>query len=108
MPVSREIYTRRLKVSQLSGYVSEKDQLSSRRKQPNGHYRISLAQNFVGSNNMNLLEPVGQFGTRLLGGKDASSPRYIFTHLSNEFKKLFNEDDDNAVLDYLEEDGDSH
>lgn len=43
---------------------------------------INLAQNFVGSNNVNLLQPVGQFGTRLHGGKDAASPRYIFTMLS--------------------------
>ena len=101
--IKRNLYSE-IKVSQLSGYVSEKT---------NYHHGenslmdtiVSLAQNFVGSNNMNLLEPVGQFGTRLLGGKDASSPRYIFTHLSNEFKKLFNEDDNN-VLDYLEEDGD--
>ena len=42
---------------------------------------ITLAQNFVGSNNVNLLMPVGQFGTRLHGGKDAASPRYIFTQL---------------------------
>jgi DNA topoisomerase-2 len=102
--IKRNLYSE-IKVSQLSGYVSEKT---------NYHHGenslmdtiVSLAQNFVGSNNINLLEPVGQFGTRLLGGKDASSPRYIFTHLSNEFKKLFNEDD-NAVLDYIEEDGDS-
>lgn len=42
---------------------------------------INLAQNFVGSNNINLLQPIGQFGTRLQGGKDAASPRYIFTKL---------------------------
>lgn len=42
---------------------------------------ISLAQNFVGSNNLNLLQPIGQFGTRLHGGKDSASPRYIFTML---------------------------
>ena len=42
---------------------------------------INLAQNFVGSNNINLLQPIGQFGTRLAGGKDAASPRYIFTML---------------------------
>ena len=43
---------------------------------------INLAQNFVGSNNINILQPIGQFGTRLHGGKDAASPRYIFTKLS--------------------------
>ena len=42
---------------------------------------VNLAQNFVGSNNLNLLEPIGQFGTRLHGGKDSASPRYIFTCL---------------------------
>lgn len=42
---------------------------------------VNLAQNFVGSNNINLLQPLGQFGTRLQGGKDAASPRYIFTML---------------------------
>lgn len=42
---------------------------------------INLAQDYVGSNNINLLLPIGQFGTRLQGGKDAASPRYIFTML---------------------------
>lgn len=42
---------------------------------------VGLAQNFVGSNNINLLMPIGQFGTRLQGGKDAASARYIFTSL---------------------------
>jgi DNA topoisomerase-2 len=41
-----------------------------------------MAQNFVGSNNINLLIPLGQFGTRLMGGSDAASPRYIYTLLS--------------------------
>ena len=50
---------------------------------------INLAQNFVGSNNVNLLQPVGQFGTRIHGGKDAASPRYIFTMLSPLTKLLF-------------------
>ena len=40
---------------------------------------IGLAQNLVGSNNLNLLMPIGQFGTRLQGGKDSASPRYIYT-----------------------------
>jgi len=42
---------------------------------------VGLAQNYVGSNNINLLLPIGQFGTRLQGGKDAASARYIFTQL---------------------------
>lgn len=54
---------------------------------------IGLAQNYVGSNNINLLMPNGQFGTRLQGGKDAASPRYIFTQLSPLAEHLFNAND---------------
>lgn len=42
---------------------------------------MRLGQNFVGANNINLLEPIGQFGTRMLGGADAASARYIYTAL---------------------------
>jgi DNA topoisomerase-2 len=67
---------------------------------------VQLAQNFVASNNINLLQPIGQFGTRILGGKDSASARYIFTNLSTVTRLLFNEMDD-AVLDFLEEEGQS-
>ncbi len=63
-----------------------------------------MAQDFVGSNNINLLIPSGQFGTRLMGGSDAASPRYIFTHLSPIARLLFPEADD-MLLNYKEEDG---
>jgi DNA topoisomerase II len=63
-----------------------------------------MAQDFVGSNNINLLVPSGQFGTRLAGGADAASPRYIFTHLSPIARYLFPEVDD-ALLTYREDDG---
>lgn len=53
-----------------------------------------MAQDFVGSNNINLLQPIGQFGTRLMGGKEAASPRYIFTSLSNLTRILYPEQDD--------------
>ena len=43
---------------------------------------VGLAQDFVGSNNAPLLLPIGQFGTRRIGGDDAASARYIFTRLS--------------------------
>jgi DNA topoisomerase-2 len=48
--------------------------------------------------------PSGQFGTRLVGGKDAASPRYIFTQLAPVTRSLFPDDDD-VLLDYLEDDG---
>jgi len=63
-----------------------------------------MAQTFVGSNNINLLEPNGQFGTRLHGGDDSASERYIFTQLNPLTRTLFPETDD-AVLSYLNDDG---
>ena len=45
---------------------------------------INLAQNFVGSNNINLLQPQGQFGTRLHGGKDAASPRLVHVYVEGK------------------------
>ena len=67
---------------------------------------VKLAHNFVGSNNINWLYPAGQFGTRLMGGKDASQTRYIFTHLTKDAREMFDPLDD-PVLKYLEDDGKS-
>ena len=53
-----------------------------------------------------LAPPAGQFGTRLQGGKDAASPRYIFTRLAPLTRHLFNEHDD-RLLTYLNEEGQS-
>ncbi|XP_015784056.1 DNA topoisomerase 2-alpha-like [Tetranychus urticae] len=64
---------------------------------------VSLAQDFVGSNNINLLLPLGQFGTRLQGGKDAASARYIFTKLSPLARKIFSKLDE-PLLHYLYDD----
>lgn len=55
---------------------------------------VNMAQNYVGSNNINLLEPRGQFGTRIQGGKDSASPRYIFTKMSPLTRLLFHPNDD--------------
>lgn len=65
---------------------------------------IALAHNFVGSNNVNCLEPSGNFGSRRLGGADAASPRYIYTRLSPFARKLFHAADD-ALLTYNVDDG---
>ncbi len=57
-------------VAQLAGYVSEHAAYHHGEAFLNGTI-VAMAQNFVGSNNVNLLKPVGQFGSRLMGGKDA-------------------------------------
>ena len=92
-----------IKVAQLAGYVSEK---SAYHHGEASLYEgiIGMAQNYVGSNNIELLEPKGQFGTRILGGKDAASPRYIFTNLSDLAFHIYNPLD-NPLLEYNEDDG---
>src|SRR5210317_1107484 len=94
--------TAEMKVAQLAAYVAEKSAYH--------HGEVSLAEtivklanDYMGSNNINLLEPCGQFGTRLMGGKDASQTRYIFTKLTKEARKLFDPRDD-AILNYLDDD----
>ena len=92
-----------IKVAQLSGYVSETSCYHHGEQSLNDCI-VSMAQNFVGSNNINLLEPIGQFGTRLQGGKDSASPRYIFTKLSKITPIIF-DSRDNILLDYNSDDG---
>jgi DNA topoisomerase-2 len=92
-----------IKVAQFSGYVSEHSGYHHGEASLNGAI-IGMAQNFVGSNNINLFEPNGQFGTRLAGGKDSASERYIFTQL-NQITRLIYRAEDDAVLEYLDDDG---
>lgn len=95
--------TKEAKVAQLSGYVSEHSAYHHGEQSLAGTI-IGMAQDYVGSNNINLLCPNGQFGTRNMGGKDAASARYIFTKLSSATRVLFPKDDD-VLLNYLNEDG---
>jgi DNA topoisomerase-2 len=101
--LKRKLYTNEIKVAQLAGNVSEVTAYHHG-EQSLQQAIIGMAQIFVGTNNINILVPNGQFGSRLVGGSDASSPRYIFTLLSQLTKLIFKEED-NAILEYLEEDG---
>ena len=95
--------TQEIKVAQFSGSVSEISCYHHGEASLNGAI-IGMAQDFVGANNMNLLQPKGQFGTRLQGGDDSASERYIFTQLHPMARATFPEADD-AVLKYLDDDG---
>lgn len=95
--------TSEIRVAQLAGYVSEHSGYHHGEESLNKCI-IAMAQNFVGSNNIHLLEPNGQFGTRLQGGKDAGSPRYLHTMLSEITSKIFMYDDDN-IVEYNDDDG---
>ncbi|TRY99029.1 hypothetical protein DNTS_024575 [Danionella cerebrum] len=93
---------REVKVAQLAGSVAEMSAYHHG-EQALMMTIVNLAQNFVGSNNVNILQPLGQFGTRINGGKDAASPRYIFTMLSPLAKLLFPAVDSN-LLKFLYDD----
>ena len=95
--------TQEIKVAQFSGYVSEHSGYHHGEASLNGTI-VNLAQDYVGSNNINLFCPNGQFGTRLQGGKDSASERYIFTKLHPIARALFSKNDD-AILTYLDDDG---
>jgi DNA topoisomerase-2 len=92
-----------IKVAQLAGYVSEHSGYHHGEMSLVGAI-IGEAQEFVGSNNINPLMPKGQFGTRLKGGKDHASERYIFTHLTPISLHIYNPND-NPILNYLDDDG---
>ena len=92
-----------IKVAQFSGYVSEHSGYHHGEMSLNGGI-IGMAQEFIGSNNVNTLLPLGQFGTRLKGGKDHASERYIFTKLNNITRAIYPKLDDD-VLNYLDDDG---
>jgi DNA topoisomerase-2 len=95
--------TTEIKVAQFSGYVSEQSCYHHGEASLNQAIK-GMAQNFVGSNNINLLVPSGQFGTRLQGGDDSASERYIFTYLNKITRSIFVKADD-QILKYLNDDG---
>ena len=92
-----------VKVGQFAGYVSEHSCYHHGEQSLVGAI-IGQAQEFMGSNNINPFMPKGQFGTRLKGGKDHASERYIFTNLTPITKFIYPQND-NPVLNYLDDDG---
>ncbi|KAJ6627017.1 DNA topoisomerase [Mycena sp. CBHHK59/15] len=82
-----------IKVAQLVGYIGE-HAAYHHGEVSLGQTIINLAQTFVGSNNINLLEPNGQYGTRDSGGKDHASARYIHTLPTRISRVIYHPHDD--------------
>ena len=95
--------TKEIRVAQLAGYISEHCAYHHGEASLQSTI-VGMAQDFVGSNNINLLFPNGQFGSRVKGGKDSAQPRYIYTRLTDTTLKIFNSLD-NPVLTYNNDDG---
>lgn len=98
----RGLFKTEVKVAQLSGYISDITEYHHGEASLQDAI-IGMAQNFVGANNINLLVPSGNFGTRRAGGNDYSSPRYIFTQISDITPYIFRKEDSD-ILTYVEED----
>ena len=92
-----------IKVAQLAGAVAERTLYLHGEASLNTTI-VNMAQDFTGSNNLNLLVPNGAFGTRLASGKDAASPRYVYTYAAPAARILFNTEDD-ALLTPMKEEG---
>jgi len=95
--------TSEIRVAQFAGYVSEHSGYHHGEASLNEAI-IGMAQDFMGANNLPWLVPQGQFGTRIQGGKDSASPRYIHTFLQSVVKKLV-PSEDFPVLTYRDDDG---
>ena len=100
--LKRKLYSE-IRVAQLAGYVSEQAAYHHGEMSLQGAI-VGMAQNFVGSNNINLLQPNGQFGTRIMGGTDSASARYIHTQLNPLTDYIF-PSNDFPLLDYIDDDG---
>lgn len=92
--------TSEIKVAQLASSVAYETQYHHG-EAGIGSVICNLAQDFVGSNNLNWLDPIGQFGSRL--SPIPAAHRYIFTKLSKNFRQYFKKEDD-IILDHLYED----
>jgi DNA topoisomerase II len=101
--LKRNLVSDEIRVAQLASYVSEHSCYHHGEASLQGAI-VGMAQNFVGSNNINILKPIGQFGSRIHMGKDAGASRYIYTMLEKLSTIIFNKQDQ-GVLTHLDDDG---
>ena len=65
---------------------------------------VSLAQNFVGARNINLLVPCGAFGSRADGPNVFSAPRYISTGLNDISRYIYRKEDECVLEPFMSDD----
>jgi len=92
-----------IKVAEFQGYVTYESKYHHGEKSII-EATVKMAQTFVGANNVNYFMPKGNFGSRLQGGKDHASERYIKTNLNPIVLDIFNPDDE-LVLNFENDEG---
>ncbi len=90
-----------IKVAQLAAVVAERTDYHHGEKSLETAI-VGLSQDYVGSNNINLLEPLGTFGNRL--SPEASPARYIFTKFTPHFRELYRKEDDSILEHHYSDD----
>jgi DNA topoisomerase-2 len=103
--LKRKIFTKRKeqRVAQLAAFTSSDTKYHHGESSLVGAIK-KMCMDFTGANNLNLLVPSGQFGTRYKNGADAASERYIHTYLE-PISLFLIKDIDSDVLDYVNDDG---
>lgn len=101
--VFKKKYKKKVKVVQLAGEML--GETAYHHGEASAHETIiGLAANYVGSCNCNLLQPLGQYGSRAMKGKDHAQPRYIGTNKTPYLDLIFNEHD-RPLVNQLYDDG---
>ncbi|KAJ3354043.1 DNA topoisomerase 2 [Allomyces javanicus] len=98
----QRIHDREIKVAQLAGEVANFTHYHHG-EQSLAVCAVLMGQNFLGTNNVNLLYPAGDFGTRMEGPSKTGAPRYIFTSLEPWTRAIFCADDDPVLSLRVEE-----
>lgn len=88
-----------IKVSQLDSKVAEETEYLHGSM---AGVIVNLAQDYIGTNNINMMMPEGNFGTRLV--PEASAARYIYSYGSKDLFEQLNTDD-NEILEHQEFEG---
>jgi DNA topoisomerase-2 len=91
-----------IKVAQFGSYVAEQTHFAHGEANMYGTI-VGMAQDFVGANNIPLLMPSGNFGSRANPAASAS-PRYIFTYMNNVTPYIFRKEDESILVDKFEDD----
>ncbi|AUF82486.1 DNA topoisomerase 2 [Tetraselmis virus 1] len=92
-----------IRVAQMAAYVSQVSSYHHGEASLQGAI-VGMAQTFVGTGNHQIMHDQGQFGSRLEGGKDAASSRYIHTRLTSAAKLMFPSADEPLLERALDDD----
>lgn len=93
--IDKNNITSKIKASQLCSKVAEQTQYLHGEASLSGVV-VGLARDYIGGNNINILTPDGNFGSRFI--QEPSASRYIYTYKSPNFHKIF-DPRDNAILE---------